>query len=298
VRFQFLVSGVLVLFAFGTSSPQDLNVKWIHGSDPCSSNTDVAFQVHAFDDDTFIIRENKCINYEGPFIYLLFGSDAVLMQDTGAAPAVNARIAFPVRETVQTVVDNWSKAHGKRGMRLLVTHSHAHDDHTGGDSQFEGQPNTTVVGKTPDEVQAFFGITGWPNQQVTLDLGGRILDIIPIPGHEASSIAVYDRKTRILLTGDTVYPGRLYIRDWPAFKSSIERLASFVKTHEVSQVLGTHIEMSTTPGVDYPVRTTYQPEERELQLTPAHILELYEAVSKMGDTPARDVHNDFIVYPR
>jgi hypothetical protein len=95
-----------------------------------------------------------------------------------------------------------------------------------------------------------------------------------------------------------VYPGRLYVRDWPAFKSSIERLASFVKAHDVSQVLGTHIEMSTKPGVDYPVRTTYQPEERELQMTPAHILELYQAVWKMGDTPVRDIHKDFIVYPR
>ena len=287
-----------MLFLSGTLSSQDLNVKWIHGSDPCSSNRDVAFQVHAFEDDTFIIRENKCINYEAPFIYLLFGNDAVFMQDTGAAPAVNSRSAFPVRETVQKVVDDWSKKHGKTGMRLLVTHSHAHEDHTGGDPQFEGQPNTTVLGKKPEEVQAFFGVTSWPNQQVTLDLGGRILDIIPIPGHEASSIAVYDRKTRILLTGDTVYPGRLYIRDWPAFKSSIERLTSFVKTHEVSQVLGTHIEMSTKPGVDYPVRTTYQPEERELQMGPAHILELYDAVSKMGDTPVREVHDDFIIYPR
>jgi hydroxyacylglutathione hydrolase len=298
VRLRCLVACALILLVHGTPASQDLNVKWIHGSDPCSSNTDVAFQVHGFAEDTFIIRENKCINYEAPFIYLLFGNDTVFMQDTGAAPAANSGIAFPVRETVQKVVDDWSKKHGKTGMRLLVTHSHAHDDHTGGDSQFEGRPNTTVVGKKPEDVQAFFRVANWPNQHATLDLGGRILDIIPIPGHEAASIAVYDRKTRILLTGDTVYPGRLYIRDWPAFKSSIERLASFVKTHPVSQVLGTHIEMSQTPGVDYPVRTTYQPEERELQMTPANILELYEAVTKMGDTPVRDVHKDFIVYPR
>ena len=287
-----------MLLVSAALASQDLNVKWIHGSNPCSSNTDAAFQVHAFAEDTFIIRENKCINYEAPFIYLLFGNDAVFMQDTGARPAANSGIAFPVRETVQKIVDDWSQKHGKTGMRLLVTHSHAHDDHTGGDSQLEGQPQTTVVGKKPEDVQAFFGITNWPNQQVTLDLGGRILDIIPIPGHEASSIAVYDRKTRILLTGDTVYPGRLYVRDWPAFKSSIERLASFVNTHEVSQVLGTHIEMSTKPGVDYPVRATYQPDEHALQMTPANILELYDAVSKMGDTPVRDIRKDFIVYPR
>jgi len=66
----------------------------------------------------------------------------------------------------------------------------------------------------------------------------------------------------------------------------------------VSQVLGTHIEMSTKPGVDYPVRTTFQPEEHDLQMTPANILELYDAVSKMADTPVRDIHKDFIIYPR
>src|SRR5262249_5347406 len=159
---------------------------------------------------------------------------------------------------------------------------------------FAGQPNTTLIGKRAEDVQAFFAITDWPDQQVTFDLGGRILDIIPIPGHEAASIAVYDRKSRLLLTGDTVYPGRLYIRDWPAFKASVERLAAFVQTHDVAHVLGAHIEMSDKPGVDYPVRTTWQPEEHRLEMTPAHILELYEAVSKMKDGPVREIHGDFI----
>jgi glyoxylase-like metal-dependent hydrolase (beta-lactamase superfamily II) len=293
-----LVSAALVFLSFGISSSQDLDVKWIHGSEPCTTNADVPFQVHAYNDDTYILRENKCINYEGPFIYLLFGQDKVFMQDTGAAPAANSGIAFPIRETVQKIVEDWSTQHGKTRMQLVVTHSHAHGDHTGGDSQFSGQPDTTLVGKRLEDVQGYFGIRDWPNQQVTLDLGGRILDIIPIPGHEATSIAVYDRKSRILLTGDTVYPGRLYVRDWPDFKSSIERLAEFVKAHDVTKVLGTHIEMSNKPGIDYPVRTTYQPEEHELSMTPAHILELYAAVLKMKDTPVRDIHNDFIIYPR
>jgi hydroxyacylglutathione hydrolase len=276
----------------------NLNVKWIHGSEPCAGNKDVPFQVHAYGEDTFILRENKCINYEAPFIYLLFGNDKVFMQDTGAAPRADSGIAFPIRETVQSIVDDWSRKHGKTGMQLVVTHSHAHGDHTGGDSQFAGQANTTLVGTKVEDVQSFFGIKDWPSQQVTLDLGGRILDIIPIPGHDATSLAVYDRKTKILLTGDTVYPGRLYIRDWPVFKASIERLAIFVKTHEVSHVLGAHIEMSNKPGVDYPVRTTYQPEEHDLALTPTHILELNEAISRMLDGPVREIHNDFIVYPR
>jgi hypothetical protein len=79
-----LIGAALIFLSFGISSSQDLNVKWIHGSEPCTANTDVPFQVHAYSDDTYILRENKCINYEGPFIYLLFGQDKVFMQDTSS----------------------------------------------------------------------------------------------------------------------------------------------------------------------------------------------------------------------
>jgi glyoxylase-like metal-dependent hydrolase (beta-lactamase superfamily II) len=294
-----MVSLVIALLALSTAAgSQNLAIKWIHGSDPCSDNRDPAFQVHHYDDDTVILRENKCINYEGPFIYLLFGQDRVFMQDTGAAPPAGSQVAFPVRETVQNVVQEWARTHGRDAMELLVTHSHAHGDHIGGDSQFAGQPKTVLVGTKLVDVQTFFGIGDWPNQQVTLDLGGRILDIIPIPGHEPTSIAVYDRQSKLLLTGDTVYPGRLYIHDWPALKTSVARLMEFVRRHEIAAVLGTHIEMSSKPGVDYPVRTTYQPEEHELAMRPLHIAELFEAISKMQNGPVREVHNDFIIYPR
>ena len=89
-----LVGAALIFLSLGISSSQDLNVKWIHGSEPCTANTDVPFQVHAYNDDTYILRENKCINYQGPFIYLLFGQDKVFMQDTGAAPAANSESRF------------------------------------------------------------------------------------------------------------------------------------------------------------------------------------------------------------
>src|SRR5438105_2942504 len=105
------ISGLLLLSL--TAVSEDLHVKWIHGSDPCSANSDPAFQVHYYNADTVILRENKCINYEGPFIYLLFGHDKVLMQDTGAAPSADSNIAFPVRETVQKIVDEWAKKHNR-----------------------------------------------------------------------------------------------------------------------------------------------------------------------------------------
>ena len=54
-------------------------------------------------------------------------------------------------------------------------------------------------------VSGCFGITNWPNQIAQYDLGGRVLDVVPLPGHEEAHIAVFDRDRGLLLTGDTLY---------------------------------------------------------------------------------------------
>ena len=297
MRMPFARLFAALALAAATVGAQGMPAKWIHGSAPCGENTDPPFQVHEFDSDTFILRENKCIHYEGPFLYLLFGRDKVFLQDTGAAPR-NPDIAFPVSSTIFRLINDWAKRRNRPAPPLIVTHSHAHGDHTGGDKQFEGLSDVTVVGTMVPEVIKFFKFEDWPNRPTTLDLGGRVLDIVAIPGHEASSIAVYDRRTRILLTGDTLYPGRLYIRDWPAYRASVARLAAFVESREVSMVLGTHIEMTSKAGVDYPVGTVYQPEEHELALSPRHLAELHAALQKMTAGAIREVHDHFIIDPR
>jgi glyoxylase-like metal-dependent hydrolase (beta-lactamase superfamily II) len=94
-----------------------------------------------------------------------------------------------------------------------------------------------------------------------VELGGRVLECLSAPGHHEAAVTFYDPYTGFLLTGDTVYPGRLYVGDWPAFTCSIEKLIAFCETRPVAYVLGCHIEMTRRPGVDYPIRTTYQPDE-------------------------------------
>lgn len=66
------------------------------------------------------------------------------------------------------------------------------------------------------------------------------------PGHNEAAITFHDAYTELMLTADTVYPGRLYVEDWPAFRATIDRLIAFAETHPVSHVLGCHIEMTTT----------------------------------------------------
>jgi hydroxyacylglutathione hydrolase len=267
-------------------------VKWISGSADCATQLDPPIQVLVLDADTFVLRQNPCIHFEAPFLYLLFGKDQALLLDTGATASA---AEFPVRQAVDRIIQERAGANG-RAPRLVIAHSHDHRDHVAGDSQFADRPETTVVAPGVENVRAHFGIQDWPRQAVSYDLGDRVLDVMPIPGHHASHIAIFDRRTRILLTGDSLYPGRLYVRDFPAFKASIARLAAFTANLEVSHVLGAHIEMTSRPGIDFPGGSTHHPDEHGLQLTPAHLRELAAALQAM-ETPRLETHDDFIIYP-
>lgn len=261
---------------------------WPNGAD-CASEDPIF--VWKYSEDTYILRQSLCTSFEGPFLYLLFGENKVLLEDTGDG-------GIPLQSTVQGIIDAWLAAHGKSSIELVVAHSHGHGDHVAGDAQFSGAPNTTVVGTSATAVQNFFGFTQWPDQVVQFDLGGRVLDVVPIPGHQSAHIAFYDPKDKLLLTGDTLYPGRLYVSSFSQFKPSVHRLATFAQeaNHPVDFVLGTHIEMTTTPGEDFAFQAPSHPNEHVLELGLAHLLELDAAVQAMS-APMNEVHDDFIIYP-
>jgi glyoxylase-like metal-dependent hydrolase (beta-lactamase superfamily II) len=146
-------------------------------------------------------------------------------------------------------------------------------------------------------VAAFFGIRNWPEGLGAIDLGDRVLDVVPIPGHEPASVAFYDRKTAVLLTGDLLYPGRLYVRDPAAFRASVRRLVAFTASRPVAHILGAHVENARTPFVDYPEGTVVQPDEHPLELGRAHLLELSDALDAMPGRIERRVLRDFTIVP-
>ncbi|HMC00362.1 MAG TPA: MBL fold metallo-hydrolase [Flavobacteriaceae bacterium] len=265
---------------------------WIHGSENCEDNIDPPIQVVKYKNNTWILRQNKCTNYEAPFMFLFFGEDKALLMDTGATAAEDI---FPLYKTVKQIINDWTKKNGE--VELIVAHTHKHGDHYAADGQFNGKANTTVVGLEVEDLKNFFQISNWPEQIVDFELGGRLMKIIPIPGHQASSIAVYDTSTKILLSGDTFYPGRLYVQDWNAFKTSIERLVKFTDNHEISTILGNHIEMTQTPREDYPIETKYQPKEHKLPLSVVELKELSDALKELGDKPEKKIHDSFIIFP-
>ena len=179
-----------------------------------------------------------------------------------------------------------------------MAHTHAHGDHTAGDKGFDGLPNTTLIPATVEAEQKAFGIAKWPDQAGSIDLGNRVIDVIAIPGHQPAHVAYYDRKTAILHTGDHLYPGRLYVTDFPAYEASTRRLVEFTATRPVAHIVGCHIEQSATPFIDYPVGTTYQPHEHTLELGRAHLLELLAGLEAMHGKPERAFFRDFTIWPR
>ena len=261
---------------------------WIRGGPDCDGEPPI--QVHRYDEDTFIVRQSLCTSFEGPFLYLLFGEDRVLLEDTGDG-------GIPIADTVLEIVDQVLAERGQASIELVVAHSHGHGDHTGGDDELEGLPGVILVGTDVAAVQDFFGIASWPDDIGTLDLGGRVVDVVPIPGHQGADIALHDRRGGLLLTGDTLYPGRLYIRDFTEYRASIARLRQFAAERDVCFVLGAHVEMSITPGEDYEMGASFHPDEHPLPLGTAQLVELDDAVSAMGEAPTYEVHDDFIVYP-
>ena len=130
---------------------------------------------------------------------------------------------------------------------MIVTHSHHHLDHIAGDEQFQGQDFTTIVGTSVENITQFFDLSTWPNSTGTFHLDGqRHLVIIPIPDHDEPSIAFYDCAIELLITGDSLLPGRLYIANFSAYVDSNQRLLSFIQSNflNVSTILGAHIEMT------------------------------------------------------
>src|SRR5262245_37794605 len=68
-------------FVTGAPAAGSMEVRWIHGAPGRRRSSDPQIQVHHYDQHTVILRESKSVNYEAPFLYLLFGNDRALLLD-------------------------------------------------------------------------------------------------------------------------------------------------------------------------------------------------------------------------
>ncbi|MET3804908.1 glyoxylase-like metal-dependent hydrolase (beta-lactamase superfamily II) [Nakamurella sp. UYEF19] len=276
-----------------TPAARPLDVNWIHGSPEPKYNDDPDIQVYLFDENTVILRQNVAVSFEAPFMFLLFGESRAVLLDTGATESAQY---FPLRRTVDGLVDEWLAEHPSvERYPLLVLHTHSHGDHTAGDAQFADRADTRVVNALLENAFPYFGFDEAPDAVIPLDLGGRVLEALANPGHHKAAITFYDTATGILFTGDTVYPGRLYVFDWDAFDRTIDRLIDFCAERPISHVIGCHIEMSTSAGQDYPMGFSFHPDEHPLELTVAHLHHIRATLDENGRRAGRYVLPELII---
>jgi glyoxylase-like metal-dependent hydrolase (beta-lactamase superfamily II) len=252
------------------------------------------WQVHEYNANLYILRQSGCTDAEMPFLYLFFGKDRGLLWDTGSR---NGNLT----PTLQRVVHNWLERNHRESITLIVTHSHSHGDHTFGDAAVQALHDPAIpiefVAPTVDAATKFFAIATWPTTLGQVDLGNRMLNIVPLPGHDKYAIALYDRLTGIVLTGDNLYPGRLYVSDFPTYQASTERLIAFLEGKPVAHILGNHIEQTRTPFKDFPIGSIYHPNEHVLELTFGTLLELEDGLKSMNGVPRRLATRDFTIWP-
>ncbi len=287
-----LVPQTLLEFPASARAPGEFPDTWIHGSKSAMDNQDPAVQVHRYNSHTYILRENKAINYEGAFMYVFFGNGVAMLIDQGST---SSPVLFPLREAVDDLISAWEEEFEQSDTHLIVANSHLHGDHYAAWNQFVDRPNTTMVGLTHEEMMDYWGFSNYPEQRIEFDLGGREFIVTGTPGHESSEIALYDKWTDLLYTGDMFYRGRLYLEDWDAWAASIQRVRALANDYPVSYLVNNHIEMTQQPTVDYPIGTTWQPDEPPMQMSLSMLDEAVEA-SKVINQAGIYKYDDFLIY--
>ena len=157
--------------------------------------------------------------------YLVLGTEKALLIDTGFGLS-------DLKAYVQTLTT----------LPLMVLNTHVHPDHSGGNGQFDA----VYVGEheTPetDDGVLFYTVPGQRDacgavkrggsyrfrhlrDRERIDLGGRVLQVVEIPGHTPGSIALFDENTRLLLSGDAILKRVFYGAGVPlsTYRAALEK---------------------------------------------------------------------------
>ena len=146
-------------------------------------------------------------------MFLLTGTKEALLVDSGVS-ASNAK------EIAESITD----------LPVKLINTHADGDHIAGNEAF----GEFYMHPKEEGNYRFRGKTGTiiPVQQGDIiDLGDRPLEIIDLPGHTPGSIAILDVKNRVLIGGDSIQDGRIFMfgehRNLSHYIASLEKLSAY-----------------------------------------------------------------------
>lgn len=259
---------VILLFLVAQLAAQVSNPDWCRALPRPEYKTlervpvsDAWFEVYKPAANVFAIYEPH--QAEETIGYLIVGEKRALLFDTGMGIS-----------DVKKVTDDLTK------LPIVVLNSHTHDDHVGGNWEFDtiygmdtdftrqnakGARADAQAEITPDQIcgvlpkgfdaKAYstrpWKITAYIHDGERFDLGGRTIEVITTPGHTPDAISLIDRANGLLFTGDTYYPAPIWLyrpeTDLDAYASSIRRLATLAT--QVKLVLGAHNVPVAPPSV-------------------------------------------------
>jgi len=276
-------------------APGNLAFRWTYGSNVAARNRDPRVQVVQYNEDSFVLRQNVCVHWEAPFTYLLFGNKGALLIDSGAT--ADAR-HYPLRETVDAILARWGQARGRRKVPLTIALTSGEDvAQNQGLAQFAGRPDTTIVPKPLEVMKRFYRLDrSWPSGTGTIDLGDRVIEVIPTPGTHRDGVSFYDPYCDFLFTGDLLFPGKINIGNDRDFVASLERLKTFAARRPVKWILGGHVEMMFVPGKYYPRFATYKPYERPLEMEAGLIDEALDHARAVQGKDMMLIRPDFVLF--
>ena len=146
-------------------------------------------------------------------MFLLTGTKEALLVDSGVS-ATNAK------EIAEGITD----------LPVKLINTHADGDHIAGNEAF----GAFYMHPKEEGNYRFRGKTGTiiPVQQGDIiDLGDRPLEIIELPGHTPGSIGILDVNNRVLIGGDSIQDGRIYMfgehRNLPDYIESLTKLSAY-----------------------------------------------------------------------
>ena len=223
--------------------------------------SDPWFEVYQPAPGVFAIYEPH--QWEETIGYLIVGEKRALQFDTGMGISDIKKVTAELTS-----------------LPLIVLNSHTHPDHVGGNWEFDtvygmdteftrrnanGSREAPQAEIAPGHIcgtlpQGFdpktYAMRPWKISAYTrdgdrFDLGGRAIEVIATPGHTPDSISLMDRANGLLFTGDTYYPGTIYLSssetDLDAYAASIRRLAALAPG--LKRVLGAHNAPVASPTV-------------------------------------------------
>lgn len=162
-------------------------------------------EVIRMDDRTWRIEDGPIVRF-----FLIAGAEKAVLLDSGMTTG-NAR------EIAEELTD----------LPLMLVNTHADPDHLAGCESFD----TCYMHPAEEGNFRFQGKTGNFEPLAdgdVIDLGGRTLEVVHIPGHTPGSIALLDVERRVLYSGDTVQDGQIFLfgpqRDVAAYRESLKKL--------------------------------------------------------------------------